>query len=97
MFTYIVLSTVNASDPFESIKTGDTLHQGDRRILFPTQSAALHAGKQVMRRICGGAAYNQARESAEVVAVNIGGDVFGSGALPEVAEWSFDAPCPHWA
>ena len=97
MFTYIVLSTVNASDPFESIRSGDTLHQGDDRLFFPTQSAALHAGKQVMRSVCGGSAYNQARESAEVVAVDIGGDVFGGGTMPAKAEWSFDAPCPHWA
>jgi hypothetical protein len=50
-----------------------------------------------MRSVCGGAAYNQARESAEVVAVNIGGDVFGAAAVPATAEWSFEAPCPRWA
>ena len=78
MFTYIVLSTVDASDPFESIRSGDTLHHGDSGLFFPTRSAAVHAGRQVLRSFRGGAAHCQARESAEIVAINIERDVFGA-------------------
>ena len=97
MFTFMVLSTVEASDPFETIHTGDTLHHGDCNYFFPTESAAVFAGKQVLRSTRGGPAYAKARESAMVVAINVGPDAVSRGEVKSVVKWGFDRPKPQLA
>ncbi|MDP6253544.1 MAG: hypothetical protein QGG45_02470 [Alphaproteobacteria bacterium] len=61
MFTFVVLSTVDTSDPFETFRSGDTLHRRDCIRFFPTETAAVYAGRQILRSGTWGPAYDRVR------------------------------------
>ena len=68
-YKYKIISTIEVTDEGDDIRPGDLLYDGSDHI-FVTAAAAIAAGETVLTGIDGGRAFNAARDSADVRAIN---------------------------
>jgi len=74
MYTYQIKSTIDICDFSDTIAPGDIIYEGeqtDENDIFETAFEAIEYGQKVLNGLSGGRAYDKARDSAIIEAVEV--------------------------
>jgi len=71
MYTFKILATISVKDHSDGFVPGTVIYDGIIDGVFDTSAEAIHHGTAVLNGLAGGAAFNAARDTSEVVALEL--------------------------